>query len=84
MTVVSQKNSKNSGEQSIDLKKFAKPKSVKELAEQANTIATMILNDEISLDKAGKYTTAVRNVAQLKSIEVYKSRFTKIFPDLEL
>ena len=85
MSDVFQENLKNSDKQLKDSKRlWQQPKNVSDLAKQANEVATLILNDAIDLDKATKYTAAARTVSQLKALEVYKSRFTKVFPDLEL
>lgn len=85
MSDVSPKNSENSDKPLKDSKQhWQQPKHVSELAKQANAVATMILNNEIDLEIATKYTAAARTVSQLKALEVYKARFTKVFPDLNL
>lgn len=75
-------NLSNSGAPSSDLKKrWRQPKNVKELIAQINEIATMVLNDEISLDKATKYSSLARGAGQLLNIELYRARMLKQTPD---
>jgi hypothetical protein len=45
-------------------------------------VATMVLNDEIDLDKAKSYSNIARNVIQGMGQEVTKSRFLKTAADL--
>lgn len=60
------------------------PTNVREFAAQANKIATMVLNNEIDMDKARTFATLARVVTQAASIEVTRSRFLKEAPDLSL
>lgn len=80
-----QENSLNSEGLSNDLKEpYQKPTTVKALAMQANEVATKVLNGEIDLDKAAKYSAIIRATAQLMSLEVAKARIEKQKIDLDL
>jgi len=63
---------------------YQKPTNVKELASQANDIANKLLNGEIELSLAAKYSSLVRATAQLKTLEVQKARMEKTPINLEL
>lgn len=73
-----QENLSNSDEPLKTSKKvWQQPKNARELAEQANLVATMILNDDITIEKAAKYVSAARTTAQMLSLEVAKARLNK-------
>jgi hypothetical protein len=77
--------SNSSAEQSnTSNKRWHRPKTVREFAAQANSIATMILNGEIDMEVAKGYASLARVVAQSASIEVTRARFLKQEPDLSL
>jgi hypothetical protein len=74
---------KNSKEQLKDLKRYWKtPKTVKEFASQANEVATMVLNDAISMEKARTYSVVARTAAQAITAETARARFLGQEPDL--
>lgn len=75
----------NLGEQSSDLKeRWHTPTNARELAKQANKMATMLLNNEVDINTAQKYSALVRGISQLMSIEVAKARIEKTKIDLDL
>lgn len=75
----------NSEKLSKDSKKrWRTPRDARELAQQANEVATMILNQEIDLEVATKYTAAARTTSQLLSIEVYRARVEKTKANISL
>ncbi len=81
----SRQHSGNSDEHSSNSNlRFRRPTNVKEFASQASAVATMILNDEISVEKGQSYASLARVVAQTVSSEVTRSRFLKEEPDLGL
>jgi hypothetical protein len=65
-------------------KRWRKPRNVREFAAQANEIATLLLNDEIDIEKARGYASLARVVTQAASVEVTRSRFLRTAPDLSL
>lgn len=68
-------NSENSTAPSSGLKKrWRTPKNVRELATQINQVATLVLNDQIDLERARAFGALTRNVAQLISTEFQRSR----------
>ncbi len=72
------------GEQSKPLKRSWKtPKNIKEFASQCNQVTTMILNEEMDLDRARTFSAVARTVAQAMTSETNKARFLKVLPDLE-
>lgn len=78
-------NSSSFAEQSkSSTKRWRVPKNVRELAAQANEVATMFLNGDLEIDTARTYSTIARVVAQAASTEVARSRFLKERPDLSL
>lgn len=78
-------NSTNSGSPtSVLSKRWRKPKTLNELAAQVNHAATQVLNGEIDTEKARLYAAMTRVIAQLLSVEVARSRFTKSDPLLML
>ena len=84
-TSTSRRTSTNSGGHSKDSKeRWHTPATVRQFAAQCNKIATMILNDEIDMEIARAYAGLARVVTQAASIEVAKSRFMKLEPDLSL
>jgi len=60
------------------------PRNVRELAGQANEVATMLLNGEIDPEVGARYGSLVRGIAQMMSIEVTRARFVKTEPILTL
>ena len=80
-----QENLLNSGEQSNDLKThWHTPTNARELAKQANEMATMVLNNKVDMQVAQKYSALVRGISQLMSLEVAKARLEKTKIDLDL
>ncbi len=65
------------------LRKWRQPKNVKDLASQANAVATMLLNGSIDLETARAYSAIARTIAQSVTAEMNKARFLKSQPDLE-
>ena len=65
-------------------KRWSKPRDAKAFASQANEVATMILNGEISAETARLYIGAARAMAQVLSTEVYRARFLNQEPNLSL
>lgn len=65
-------------------RRFKQPRTVKEFANQVNAVSTMLLNDEISLDKAQAFVAAARVVATTVNTEVVRARLSKEAPDLTL
>jgi hypothetical protein len=55
---------------------------VRELAGQANQVATLMLNGQIDMELARSYGALVRGIAQMMSIEVTRARFVKTEPIL--
>lgn len=71
--------------QPSDLKKlWRKPRNVREFAVQMNEVTTMILNDEIPLEKAKVYSGLARGIVQTASSETTRARFVKEEPNLSL
>jgi hypothetical protein len=68
----------------VSKKNYETPTNARELAVQANQIATMILNGEINLDIAAKYSSIIRATSQLLSLEVAKARMDREKIDLNL
>jgi hypothetical protein len=62
--------------------RWGTPRSVQELAGQANQVATLMLNGEIDMELARSYGSLVRGIAQMMSIEVTRARFVKTEPIL--
>lgn len=60
------------------------PKSVADLASQANVVSTLLLNGSINLETARTYSALLRGVAQLVSVEVATARLTHRRPSLDL
>lgn len=60
------------------------PHSVRQFAAQTNLVATMVLRDEIDLERARIYSGLARTVAQAMSTEVSRARFLAEEPDLSL
>lgn len=58
------------------------PVNVKEVAEQANIVATKVLNGEIDMDKARAYSAIVRVISQAMTLEMNRSRLLKQAADL--
>ncbi len=80
-----QENLLNLEEQSNDLKThWHTPTSARELAKQANKMATMLLNNQIDTQTAQRYSALVRGISQLMSLEVAKARLEKQKIDLDL
>lgn len=80
-----QENLLNSGEQQNALNKhWLTPTNARELAIQANKMATMLLNNEVDMGIAQKYSALVRGISQLMSIEVAKARLEKTKINLDL
>ena len=70
-------NSKPSSEQEPALKKrWQKPKNIMDLASQINSVANLVLNDQIDHEKARVYSALIRGVAQACSIEANRHRFS--------
>jgi hypothetical protein len=63
---------------------WRRPNNVRELAAQATTIATMLLNDKVDLELARTYAGITRVVCQAMALEVSRSRFLRSTPDLDL
>lgn len=78
-------NYKNLEEPISSLKKrWEKPNNIRELAIQAVKVGTMVLNDEIDIDKARAYSAVVKVTTQSISSEVHKARMAGKIPDLDL
>jgi len=78
-----QENLSNSEEPLNDLKgHWNTPINAKELAEQANKMATKLLNGEVDTQTAQRYSALVRGISQLLSLEVAKARLEKSKIDL--
>lgn len=58
------------------------PRTVRELAAQANEVATQVLAGTIDFEKARTYSALTRTVAQFVSAEVARSRLLKTEPNL--
>lgn len=70
---------------SVDSKRhWEKPNNVREFAAQVNQVATLVLNGQIDLDQARTFSALARVVTQAMSLQITKSRFLKVEPDLEL
>jgi hypothetical protein len=81
----SPKDSKPSGAPTSGSKKsWQTPVDANDFARQTNKVATMLLNDEIDLEKARAYASLSRVVATTLSVVVTRSRFLKTEPDLSL
>ncbi len=81
----SQESLLNSEEQLKDSKTpWRTPISARELANQANEIATMLLNNKIDAQTAQRYSALIRGISQLLSLEVSKARIEKTKIDLNL
>lgn len=63
---------------------WSQPKDIKQLAAQANKVATMLLNNNIDLEVARSYSAIIRTVAQAVTAETQRARFLKTQPDLSL
>lgn len=82
-TSTSTKTSKRSGKPSGGLNKhWRTPKDGRELAAQITLVATMVLNDEMFIEKARVYGSLVRADVQALSVEVSRARFARTIPDL--
>ena len=80
-----QENLSNLEEQSSDSKEsWQLPTSAKALAKQANLVATMVLNNQMDIQTAQKYSALVRGISQLMSLEVAKARIEKTSITLDL
>lgn len=60
------------------------PTNARELAIQANKMATLLLNNQVDINTAQKYSALVRGISQLMSIEVAKARLEKTKINLDL
>ena len=60
------------------------PTNARELAIQANKIATLLLNNQVDINTAQKYSALVRGISQLMSIELSKARIEKTKINLDL
>ena len=65
-------------------RQFRQPKTVKEFANQASVVCTMLLNGKLDLETARAYSGIARVVAQAMSSEVTKSRLLSERPDMTL
>ena len=65
-------------------KQWRLPKSARDVAAQANAVATMLLNEELSLETGRVYAATARLVAQALSVELARSRLSGGQPNLEL
>lgn len=75
--------SQNSGGRSSEsIGRWREPKNVREFASQANRVATMLLNGEISIDTARAYSAVARTAAQAVTAETARARFMGTAPDL--
>lgn len=63
-------------------RRYRRPRTVREFAAQANSVATAILNGDIDIDRARAYSSVARTVAQAMSTEVVRARFMQMEPDL--
>lgn len=80
-----QENLSNSEEHQNDLKTlWHTPTNARELAIQANKMATLLLNNQVDINIAQKYSALVRGISQLMSIEVAKARLEKTKINLDL
>ena len=78
------KNSSILEEKSSGLKEYWEtPKDVWGFASQTNKIATMILNEEIDIEKARTFAALARTISQAATNKVNIARLTKEAPDLE-
>lgn len=64
-------------------KPWPKPKTLRQFTDQVNAVASLVLSEEIDLEKARTYSSLARTVAQTMSIEVTRARFTKAPPNLD-
>lgn len=72
----SHQNSTSSGQPLSGSKRlWRQPKSVRDFANQASVVCTMLLNGKLDLEVARAYSGIARVVAQAISSEVSKSRF---------
>lgn len=69
---------------SASSKHWPTPTNVRELAGQANQVATLVLNGEMDIERARIYGALVRGIAQMMSIEVTRARFLRTEPILTL
>lgn len=60
------------------------PKDLRQLASQANKVATMVLNNQIDLEIARTYASVTRTIAQAKNMERSRSLMTRSELDLGL
>lgn len=58
------------------------PRPCDDPREQANLIATAVLNGKIDLETARTYSSIARTVAQAITAETTRARFLKAAPDL--
>ena len=80
-----QENSKNSKKPTSSLKKqWHTPEELKELAKQAVEVGTMILNDDIEIEKARAYSAVVKVTTQAITAEINKARLAGYVPDIDL
>jgi len=63
-------------------RRWRTPSNVRELAGQANQVATLMLNGQIDIEVARSYGALVRGIAQMMSIEVTRARFVRTEPIL--
>lgn len=73
--------SSNSGQQSTA---WVRPRTVRQLAAQANLVATKLLNGEIDPETARVYAEITKIIAQAVNAEVARARSMHQTPDLSL
>jgi hypothetical protein len=72
----------NSSPSDAQSKPWTTPHNVRQLASQANKVATMVLNGDMDPETARTYSALIRTVAQSMSTEVTRARSQKNVPDL--
>lgn len=60
------------------------PKSARDVAAQANLVATLVLNGDLSLEHGRVYASTARLVAQALTVELSRARLSDNVPDLSL
>jgi hypothetical protein len=68
----------------VSKKRWPVPKSARDVAAQANLVATMVLNGELTLEQGRVYASTARLVAQALTVELSRSRIISDVPDLSL
>lgn len=77
------KSTRSGGRSSGSKKHWQQPSNAREFASQVNAVATLVLNEQLDLDRARTYASLARVVSQTLSVESTRARFLKEAPDLD-